>query len=201
MLVLSEWFKELALSFVPLFFAIDAVGIVPLYLSITGDLHAEQSKALLRDAVLAAFIVSAVFMFSGKLIFQMMGITADDFRIGGGIILLLIAIMDLLFSNRNERRNPGDIGVVPIGIPLIVGPAVLTTTMMSADKHGYFVTLMSLIVNLAIVWMIFANSKYLLRVIGKGGAKAFGKVAAMFLAAIAVMMIRVGISNIVEGRL
>ena len=201
MLLLSEWFKELALSFVPLFFAIDAVGIVPLYLSITGDLHAEQSRALLRDAILAAFIVSAVFMFSGKLIFQMMGITADDFRIGGGIILLLIAIMDLLFSNRNERRNPGDIGVVPIGIPLIVGPAVLTTTMMSADKHGYFVTLMSLIVNLVIVWMIFANSKYLLRVIGKGGAKAFGKVAAMFLAAIAVMMIRVGISNIVEGRL
>ncbi len=82
-----------------------------------------------------------------------------------------------------------------------MGPAVLTTTMMSADKHGYFVTLMSLIVNLVIVWMIFANSKYLLRVIGKGGAKAFGKVAAMFLAAIAVMMIRVGISNIVEGRL
>ncbi len=103
MLLLSEWFKELALSFVPLFFAIDAVGIVPLYLSITGDLHAEQSRALLRDAILAAFIVSAVFMFSGKLIFQMMGITADDFRIGGGIILLLIAIMDLLFSNRNER--------------------------------------------------------------------------------------------------
>ncbi len=198
---MSNFAHELFLSFTPLFFAMDAVGIMPLYLAITTDIPRTEVRRLLRDAILAAFIVSVVIMLTGKFIFKMLGITADDFRIGGGIVLLLIAIMDLLFSNSNERRKPGDVGVVPIGIPLIVGPGVMTTTMMSVDKHGYFVTLVSLIINLIIVVIIFGNSKYVVRVIGQSGAKAFGKVASLFLAAIAVMMIRVGISNFLEGKL
>lgn len=196
----SGFFHELFLSFMPLFFAIDAIGIMPMYLAITTDLRQQESSRLLRDAVIAAFIVSVVVMIAGKFIFRMLGITDDDFRIGGGVVLMLIAIMDLLFSNQKERRDPGDVGIVPLGIPLIVGPAVMTTTMMSVDKHGYTVTLVSLIINLIIVWAIFRNSKWVLRLIGPSGARAFGKVAALFLAAIGVMMIRVGISNFIMGK-
>lgn len=197
---MENWARELFLSFTPLFFAMDAVGIMPLYLAITTDVPKAEVQRLLRDSLFTAFVVAVVVMLAGKFIFKMLSITADDFRIGGGVVLLLIAIMDLLFSNSNERRKPGDIGVVPLGIPLIVGPGVMTTTMISADKHGYVITLTSLILNLAIVGIIFGNSKYVVRVIGQSGAKAFGKVASLFLAAIAVMMIRVGIFNLLEGR-
>jgi multiple antibiotic resistance protein len=192
---------ELFLSFVPLFFAMDAIGIMPLYLAITTDLPNVEVKRLLRDALLTAFVVAVTIMLTGKFLFKMLGITADDFRIGGGIVLLLIAIMDLLFSNSETRRKPGDVGVVPIGVPLIVGPGAMTTTMMSADKHGYLITLISLVLNLIVVGVVFGNSKFVVRVIGPSGAKAFGKVASLFLAAIAVMMIRVGIFNFMEGKL
>lgn len=188
--------KEFFLAFMPLFFAIDALGILPLFLSITGEARQTDVKKILREAIFAAFIVSVVFLFAGKLLFHSFGITADDFRIGGGLVLLLVAILDLLFSNEGQRRNPGnEMGVVPIGIPLIIGPAALTTIIMSVDRHGIPITLLSLTINLLITWIIFGNSKYLVRIIGKGGTRAFGKVASLFLAAIAIMMIRVGITN------
>ncbi|OQW51249.1 MAG: hypothetical protein A4S09_17635 [Proteobacteria bacterium SG_bin7] len=198
---MDNFARELFLSFTPLFFAMDAVGIMPLFLAITTDLPKADVRRLLRDSLLAAFVVSVAIMLTGKFIFKMLGITEDDFRIGGGIVLLLIAIMDLLFSNSDVRRKPGDVGVVPLGIPLIVGPGVMTTTMMSVDKHGHIVTLVSLILNLIIVGIVFGNSKLVVRFIGPSGAKAFGKVASLFLAAIAVMMIRVGIFNFMEGKL
>ncbi len=194
--------KEFFLAFMPLFFAIDALGILPLFLSITSDSRNADIKKILRDAIFAAFIVSVVFLLTGKLLFRSFGITADDFRIGGGLVLLLIAILNLLFSSEGQgRSSSNEMGVVPIGIPLIIGPAALTTIIMSVDRHGLVITLLSLVINLLLTWLIFSNSKYIVRVMGKGGTRAFGKVASLFLAAIAVMMIRVGITNTIMGGL
>jgi len=117
-------------------------------------------------------------------------------------VLLLIAILNLLFSSEGQgRSSSNEMGVVPIGIPLIIGPAALTTIIMSVDRHGLVITLLSLVINLLLTWLIFSNSKYIVRVMGKGGTRAFGKVASLFLAAIAVMMIRVGITNTIMGGL
>lgn len=197
---ISSIAKEFFLAFMPLFFAIDALGILPLFLSITGDALQADVKKILREAIFTAFAVSVVFLFAGKLLFHAFGITADDFRIGGGLVLLLVAILDLLFSNEGQRRSPGnEMGVVPIGIPLIIGPAALTTIIISVDRHGIPITLMSLTINLLLTWIIFANSKYLSRILGRGGTRAFGKVASLFLAAIAIMMIRVGVTNTIMG--
>jgi multiple antibiotic resistance protein len=82
---------------------------------------------------------------------------------------------------------------------LIMGPGALTTIIMVTDIHGYLLTTASIVLNLAIVWFLFTQSKWIVRVIGDGGTRAFAKVASLFLAAIAVMMIRVGILNILQN--
>ena len=144
------------------------------------------------EAVLAAFAVALIFLFGGKLILNFLGITIDDFRIAGGIILLILSINDIIASSE-KVRNPGtNIGVVPLGVPLIMGPAALTTILILLDNFGYIPTILSMILNFLIVLFVLLNAKLMLKVIGDGGSKAFAKIASLFLAAIAVMMIRLG---------
>ena len=132
----------------------------------------------------------------GKLLFSFLGITESDFRIGGGIVLLVLAVNDLLFSKERKRDPETTVGVVPIGIPLIMGPAALTTIIILVDSYGYMWTIASLIVNMAIVLIVFSKATMIARVMGKAGSRAVAKVIALFLAGIAVMMIRSGISDL-----
>ncbi|OGU56747.1 MAG: hypothetical protein A2V66_04775 [Ignavibacteria bacterium RBG_13_36_8] len=186
------------LSFIPLFVAVDIIGTVPIFLGFTHEVSHFQRKQLIVQAVLTAFIVAIIFLFGGKLILRFLGITINDFRIAGGLVLLVLSIHDIL-SSSESRRNPGtNIGVVPLGIPLIMGPAALTTILILVDKFGFFPTIFSMIVNFIIIWLVLWNAKYITRVIGDGGAKAFAKIASLFLSAYSIMMIREGILNIMK---
>jgi multiple antibiotic resistance protein len=193
-LFFADAFQPFLLSFVALFVAIDCIAVVPLYLNITQDLGDAGRSKLLKKALATAGVLALVFLLLGNFIFQLFGITEADFKIGGGIVLLTISVLDLVSSNSDERRGGGeDAGVVPIGIPLIMGPAALTSILVSSKSYGFWITLTSLLVNLLIVWVVFTNSKLIRKAIGDGASKAVGKVASLFLAAIAVAMIRSGV--------
>ncbi len=184
------------LSFIPLFVAIDIIGTVPIFLGYTHEISAAKRKKLILEALLAAFIVANIFLGGGKAVLNFLGITIDDFRIAGGIILLVLSVTDIL-SSSEKRRDPGtDIGVVPLGIPLIMGPAALTTILILVDGFGYLATIVSMVLNFLIVGLVLFNAQWLIKVIGQGGSRAFAKIASLLLASIAVMMIRVGLINI-----
>jgi len=186
------------LSFIPLFVAIDVIGVTPLFIGYIEGLDKLSRKKLVRDAIITAFIVAVTFLLAGKLILTFLGITIDDFKIAGGIILLVLAITDIM-STGERRRDPGNsIGVVPLGIPLIMGPAGLTTILMLVNSFGYLATILSIVLNFLIVWLTLSNANLFIKVIGEGGAKAFAKIASLFMAAIAVMMIRFGIIGIIN---
>lgn len=190
--------NDLIMAFIPLFVAIDVPGLVPLFLSLTAGMALKSKRQLIVEATLTAGAVALIFLVLGKVIFRFLGITDNDFRIGGGIVLLVLAVTDLLFTS-DERKGPNtSVGVVPIGIPLIMGPAALTSIIIVVDAYGYWISMLSLTLNLFIVWFTFRHSDVVIRVMGDGGARAFAKVASLFMVAIAVMMIRVGIQNIVQ---
>jgi multiple antibiotic resistance protein len=191
--------ESFLLAFIPLFVAVDALGIVPIFLSFTRDMSDFEKRRLITQSTLTALSLALVIMILGKVIFSFLGITENDFRVGGGLVLLILAIRDLLDDNADESRNPkAQVGVVPIGVPLIMGPGALTTILMVTDSQGYWMTFASIVINLFIVWVLFSQSKWILKVMGDGGAKAFAKVASLFLAAIAIMMIRVGITHFIR---
>jgi multiple antibiotic resistance protein len=188
---LSVWF----LVFIPLFVAIDALGTVPFFFSLTRKLKPPARYRLLRQAIATAFLVAILFLVGGQYVFSVMGITENDFRVGGGVVLLILAINDLLFS-KGARQNFGNtLGVVPIGIPLIMGPAALTTILILVKSYGYTLTIFSLLVNLLIVWLMFRFSDKILKLLGEAGAQGFAKVMALLMAAIAIKMIRLGLSG------
>lgn len=195
-----EWFHMFMLSFIPLFVAMDAPGIAPVFVALTDGLSDRTRKELVTQATLTALFIAIGFMFLGNIVFKFLGITDSDFRIAGGLVLVILAVVDLLFSQDQERRRPsGHIGVVPIGIPLIMGPAAMTTILILLDSYGYIITISSLLANLLAVWLTFRYAGNLLGLIGPGGAKAIAKIASLFLAAIGVMMIRVGILAIIAA--
>jgi multiple antibiotic resistance protein len=193
-----EILKTLLLAFIPLFVAIDVLAVVPLFITLTDGLSETEKRKMITQSTFAVLCIAILFLFLGRLLFRFLGITENDFRIGGGVLLLAISVTDLLYSRMDRRRKPETgVGIVPIGIPLIIGPAALTTILILVDNYGYIFTLISLLMNLAIVWIVFRNSQFIIKILGKNGANAMGRIMAIFLAAIAVMMIRIGIQNII----
>ncbi len=186
-------------TFLPLFVAINVAGILPLFLSLTEGMSTPARRRLSIEALATALILAIVILFAGQLIFRVMGITINDLRVGGGLILLVLSITDLIFGDLRRRdpglveHAPGDIGVVPLGTPLVVGPAAITTILVSQQGYGYLPTLASLVVNLMLVLLIFWYGPTLIGFTGPSASKAIGKVASLFLAAIAVAMIRAGL--------
>jgi multiple antibiotic resistance protein len=204
--------KDYLFAIIPIFVAIDIIGIIPVYLTLTDGIPAQPKARVLQQSVLTAFLVSLTFLAVGKIIFSFLGITMSDFKIAGGIILFAIAINDLIFSTQERKSNEvrdetteieiqhnPTIGIVPIGIPLIVGPALLTTILISIDTYGIFPTISSVVINLLIVYTALHYSPSILRLTGRSGAKGLAKVVTLLLAAIGVMMVRVGITEIIRS--
>jgi len=87
------------------------------------------------------------------------------------------------------------IGVFPLGTPLITGPAVLTATLMMLDAYGVVPTLISLALNMLIVWIVLVKAEAIMKIIGDNGTRAFSKIIYVLLAAIGVMMVRHGVER------
>ncbi|MBE7444429.1 MAG: MarC family protein [Planctomycetia bacterium] len=196
-LYIEHWHNFL-LAFIPLFIAIDVIGILPVFMSLAEGTEKPQKTKIIHQSVITALSVSIGFLAIGKFDFSVLGIEIYDFKIAGGLLLLVFAINDLLFAEKGKRTFSATMGVVPLGIPLIVGPAVLTSIIITVDTYGYVPTITSLVINLIIVWIVLLKSEFIHRLMGNGGSKAFAKVAALLLAAIAVMMIRRGLFDMIS---
>lgn len=193
--------QSLVLSFIPLFVAIDPIGIMPMYLSLTRELERGERKKIARDSILTACILGVTFVLAGKFIFKVLGITVSDFAIAGGILLFIFSILDLLREENPEvkKRQSYSLGVFPIGTPLIVGPAVLTTLIILVDTQGFISTLIAFGLNLLILGVVLYKADAILSFLGESGARAFAKIMSILLAAIAIMMIRRGIMELISG--
>ncbi len=183
------------LPFIPLFVAFDALGILPIFVSLTSEMTQPERKKVVRQSILTGFLASIGFLAAGKSVFDLLGITVSDFKVAGGILLFIIAVVDLIFPERTRTFPKETLGVVPIGIPLIVGPGVLTLLLISAQTYGYISTVLCLILNLLIVWLVFGHAYLIMRLLKEGGTKGMGKIFALLLAAFAMMMIRTGITE------
>jgi len=188
------------LSFIPIFVAVDAFGVLPVFISLTQGISEKEKLQVLKQSVITALAVAISFVFIGKAIFNYLGITVEDFLIAGGIILFVLALVDLLFPTKQRRTSPS-LGVVPLGMPLIVGPAVLTTSLICIDSYGFVPTLLSIIVNISIAGVVFYLSNFLIRLLGDAGTRVISKISSLFLAAIGIMMVRKGIIYILRNNI
>lgn len=181
-------------SFIALFVAIDVVGALPFLAGLTKSLSEIERKKLIYRATVTALVIGIVFILAGRKIFEFLGITESDFKVAGGLLLLIFAIRDLLVTDSHQgAQTPTKVGLVPIAIPLMMGPAALTTLMVGSEQFGYFTIIASLFLNLTIVLVLFLKAKKVLQLLGDDASDAFNKVFSLLMAAIGVMFIRSGI--------
>jgi multiple antibiotic resistance protein len=185
--------KLFLLSFIPIFVAMDAIGVMPLFIGFTEHLSGRDKRRIITQSIITAFLIGITFLFLGKMIFKILGVLVADFKIAGGTVLLAISLRDILQYEKFHRLPTETMGAVPIGTPLVTGPAVLTTIIILVDSYGALLTVWSFVINLFITWLIFSYAASISKILGKAGSKAVSKIASLLLAAIAVMMIRKGI--------
>jgi multiple antibiotic resistance protein len=184
--------EKFFLAFIPIFVAIDPIGLVAVFMGLGTSASREQRKRQAFLGILTALCVAIGFIFLGKLIFSALGITVADFQVAGGLILLGLAGRELLGIGPHDRGGSDEFGVVPLGMPLIAGPALLTALLILVDTVGLVFTLVSLLVNLALVAIAFYNADRFTRWMGRQGLRGVSKIIALLLAAIAVSLIRRG---------
>jgi multiple antibiotic resistance protein len=194
----KKMLNNILLSFIPIFVAVDAVGVLPIFASLTEQLSQKERTKIIVQSLFTASCLAIGFIFLGKAVFQLLGITISDFMIAGGAILFCLAIIDIINPVKQRRVPSDDLGVVPLGTPLIVGPAVLTTSLIIISQYGIFATLISVLANILLVGLIFSLAGTLIKFLGEAGSKALSKVTSLLLAAIAVMMIRKGLVNLLN---
>lgn len=181
-------------AFVSLFVAIDAVGALPFLVGLTKNLNPAEKKSLIYRATGSAFFIGLTFIFGGRAIFNFLGITESDFRVAGGLLLIVFSIRDLLDSSSHQGAPaPTRVGIVPIAVPLMMGPAALATLMVGIEQYGPITTVLSLTLNLLIVWLLFSHAGRIVKVLGDDVSDAVNKIFSLLIAAIGVMLVRSGL--------
>lgn len=194
------------LCFSSLLAIINPLSAAPMYLALTEGYAPAQRRRTLRSAVLTAFVVLAVFALLGGFIFQVFGITLDAFRIAGGIIFFGIG-MDMLQAKRTrgktteeeeqEGRTKEDVGITPLGIPMITGPGAITTVMVlmtqATDAVRVAVVFAAVGVVLAIAWLVLTAAPRLVRFFGQTGLNVMTRIMGLLVTVIAVQFIVDGV--------
>jgi multiple antibiotic resistance protein len=182
--------------FIPLFVTMDPIGLAAIFLALGRDVPVDKRRRIATQATWTGGIVALFFLFLGRSIFIAIGIGQGDFEIAGGLILFILASRELIQSPSQDKISlPDDFGVVPLGMPLIAGPATITTLLVISQTVGIVMTLVALAVNLALVALAFSESERLERMVGQTGLRAVSKIIALLLAAIAVHIVRSGFLN------
>lgn len=199
-------FENWARMFVALFVVMNCLPLLPLIMSMTHGLGVTARSRLLDQALLLGGGTGTVFVIVGPALLGLIGIDLLDLRIAGGILLLVFATHDLLFSivQRKEHdvdsdAQPAEPALVPLAVPILVGPSTLTTLLVLSDAYGMLPTLSMMAANVAINRIILGRVHLIAQVLGQSMTMAFGKLFSLLLAAIAVSMIRVGVTGIINS--
>ena len=189
----GHW-QDFVLTFVPLFIVIDAFGNLPFVISMGEDMMKQERNRLVHIAIITATAVGLVFLFFGQFILTVMGISVGSFAIAGGLILLILSIRYMSTGHMVVAAKEELVAVVPIGTPLTVGPATITTLLLLVLQFPLYIVLISFALNMLITWIIFLLSNYIVRFMGLGGLRAVSRVFSLLLTAIGVSMIIHGLS-------
>jgi len=177
------------LTFVQLFIVVDAPGNIPFVITLTEGSPAKERIRVIHIAVITATVVGLIFLFFGKFILDVLGISVGAFSVAGGVIILVLAIKYMTTGRMVHMVKEEMIAVVPIGTPLVVGPATITALLILSQQYPLYLVLISFILNIFITWILFLLSSRIIRIVSIGGMRAISKVFSLLLAAIAVSMI------------
>ncbi|MBR9835096.1 MAG: NAAT family transporter [Alphaproteobacteria bacterium] len=209
----GEFITIFSAAFVTFFVLIDALGVAPVFASLTARGPASYRRSMAVRSVIVGSLIIFGFAFFGAWLLEKLHITIDAFRAAGGVLLFMIAL-DMVFEKRTERRENradsvlaeedasghlDDISVFPLGIPMLAGPGSIATAMLYMSESATWISkgavLAAIGANMVICLIIFLIAGPLVKAMGDSVAGAITRIFGVILAALSVQLLIDGIKG------
>lgn len=198
-------------TFVAIFAIVNPLNATTFFVVLTRTYSKAMKKRIIQRAILAATATLLIFAFVGNYIFVVLGTSLPAFRIAGGILLFSIAFAmmqgersrtQLTQQERTEALEREAVGIVPLGIPMFAGPGAITTVMVlmaeassPLDPMRVVAILVSIVVTMAVSWIMLRNADPIFSRLGRTGAYAITRIMGLLLAAVAIQFIILGVQG------
>ncbi len=194
-----EFLTGILYSFIALFIIIDPFLGLIVFVTLTKDANkADRAKQALVAVSVAGGLL-AIFLFSGLLLLDLLGISFPSFIVAGGVILLILGIQAVLgieFSKKSSQDKQA--AAIVIGTPVLSGPGAMTTIVILAQQYGYWPPLIALIITLALTWVMLYYSEKIARFMGDRLIEVISRVMGLILAALAAEFIKDGVVGMIK---
>lgn len=174
-----------------LFFIFDPFASLPIFITLTKSFNDEDKMKSANKAVLVAGILFVIFVFIGKELLGVFGVTTPSFRMAGGIVLLLMAI-EIVFGIGIMHQGEQNVAWVIVASPILTGPGVITTAIILTTNYGYITPLFAGVISLVITWGLLRNATTMVRLVGNNVIDIFSKVIGLFIAAMGIEYVMKG---------
>lgn len=175
-----------------LFIITDALGNLPFYMALTEGTTPEEKRKITSTAIFTGLGMLFFFVFAGTLVLDLFNLTIYDLQIAGGILLIVISI-EVLLRGRVMAEHKEEVGIVPLGSPLLVGPGAITTVLVMTRLYQLSAVALGVLICFFFIFLVFHFADSIFRLIGRNGSIIITRIAAILIAAIAVRFIRIGI--------
>jgi multiple antibiotic resistance protein len=194
----DNFFNKILTYTIQLLAVVEPFGIIPILINLTKKMEKETSKALSKSAALTSALLLMIFGIAGTQILSVFGITVNSFMVAGGALLFIVSLEIMRHGAlRNIQNDLQGTGVIPIAFPLIAGPGAITSVIISQQKDGLIVTLLSIIIVIGITYLVLRSINSIYRILGNRGSEVISRIFAVILAAIAIQYIVEGLRNII----
>jgi multiple antibiotic resistance protein len=206
--VIREWFSFSLLSLSAIFFVVDPMGVIPVFMAMTSHDPPEKRRSMAKRASVAAFFILSTFACAGTLIFRVFGVTLGAFKVAGGVLLLLTSIEMLKAQQQRTRMTPEeeqegaqkeDVAIFPLAIPLLAGPGSIATVTALMSKAGRVVFAIPVIFSIAVTcaasYAMLVAADRIQRLMGVTGLSVMNRVIGLIIGAIAVQFMFDGLRD------
>ena len=206
--MMKEWLSFSILSLSAIFFVVDPMGVIPVFMAMTIGDPPEKRRSMARRASVAAFFILSTFAVAGTLIFRVFGVTLGAFKVAGGVLLLLTSIEMLKAQQQRTRMTKEeeqegaqkeDVAIVPLAIPLLAGPGSIATVTALMGKAGRILfavpVILSIAVTCAAAYFMLIAADRIQRLMGVTGLNVMNRVIGLIIGAIAVQFMFDGLRD------
>jgi len=179
-----------------IFAILNPISVLPTFLSLTDDLEADERHRIVRNSSVAVLIIALLLAVGGNYILSFFHVGIAGLQVGGGILLMSIAIEMLGGLPRTKSlEERAEVAVVPIATPLLVGPGTMTTIIVLSATVSIVSLLLSILIVSALTFLLLRYSDLLVKILGRNGTRALGRFMTIIIAAFAAQLIYSGISD------
>lgn len=198
--------------FLGLVAAVNPVGIMPVFVSLTGHMTLEEKNKTAATANIAVAIILIIALLAGQMLLDLFSISLDSFRVAGGLLLLSIAFSMMSGKLGEDKQNKQEkseyisreqIAVVPLAMPLMAGPGAISSTIVYGSRYPNMLDTLGIILTVVAFsfcsWLLFRSAPYIVRLLGQTGINVITRIMGLNLGALGIEFIANGLRNLFPG--